>query len=57
MANMRMIDYVMYWLTAQKIEEIIVCYVSHDEEIHNYFDEINNYDARLYMFIILKWLA
>ena len=54
MANMRMIDYVMYWLTAQKIEEIIVCYVSHDEEIHNYFDEINNYDARLYMFIILK---
>lgn len=46
MANMRMIDYTMYWLTAQKVEEIIVCYASHDKEIRDYFEEINYYDAR-----------
>ncbi|KAK8790190.1 hypothetical protein WA588_000357 [Blastocystis sp. NMH] len=46
LGNMRIIDYSMYWLTSQSLDEIIVCYSSHDKMIRDYFEEKNYYDAR-----------
>ena len=48
---MRIIDYSMYWLTSQSLDEIIVCYSSHDKMIRDYFEEKNYYDARQWMCI------
>ena len=51
MGNMRLIDYSMYWLTAQNMDEIIVCYSTHDKVIKEYFEKMNYYEARSYEFV------
>ena len=48
---MRLIDYSMYWLTAQNMDEIIVCYSTHDEDIKRYFKKVTYYEARPYEFL------